>query len=214
MCERLALSCDADELRRVFRLQETLEHTSRHNIAAGRSVPVFVSRGEGLVPRTASWGLVFSWVDAPTVFKNKALRLPYPTALHSPYYRRLTQSRRCAVPVTGFYLWHERQEGVQPIFIKREDGAPFGVAGIYDIWRRSGQESLSFSLVTHDARPPCDTYADAQPALLEPDDVAAWLCNEPKETEAFSFEPKLRAYPISDKIFDERRDGPELTEPL
>ena len=195
VCERLALGCDADVLRRVFGLQETPEHTPRYNIAAGRSVPVFVSRREGLVQRTASWGLVFSWVDAPTVFKNKALCLPYLTALHSPYYRRLTLSRRCAVPVTGFYLWHERQEGVQPIFVKREDGAPFGVAGIYDIWRRSGQESLSFSLVTHDARPPYDTYADAQPALLEPDDVAAWLCNEPKETEAFFFRTEVARLP-------------------
>ena len=214
MCDRLALGCDADELRRAFELQETLEHTPRYNIAAGRSVPIFVAQGNELTHKTASWGLVFSWVDAPTVFKNKALCIPYPTALHSPYYRKLTLSRRCAVPVTGFYFWQERPGGVRPVFVKREDGAPFAVAGIYDVWRRSAEESLSFLLITHSARPPVDAYTDTQPALLELSALASWLRNEPEEAEAFPFVPKLRIYPVSELVINERCDGPELTKPL
>ena len=148
------------------------------------------------------------------MFKNRALHLPYPTVLHNPYYRKLTLSRRCAVPVTGFYLYQERLGGVRPIFVKREDGAPFAVAGIYDVWRRSAEESWSFSLITHSARPPCDAYADAQPALLEPSALAAWLRSKPEEAEAFLFEPQLRAYPVSSQVLDERCDGLELTAPL
>ena len=204
VCERLALGCDADELRRAFGLAEALEHTPRYNIAAGRSVPVFAYQGNELVHKTASWGLVFSWVDAPTVFKNKALHLPYPTALHNPYYRRLTLSRRCAVPLTGFDLLRAGPGAAQLVHIRREDGALFAAAGIYDVWGRPGEETLSFSLLTHPARPPCDAFAEVQPALLEPAAVAAWLRDAPGGEESFPFAPTLRADPASSPAPDEQ----------
>jgi len=45
--------------------------------------------------------------------------------------------RRCIVPVDGFFEWKaiRGQKAKQPYAIAMKDGAPFGIAGIWENWK-------------------------------------------------------------------------------
>ena len=207
MCERLALTCDAATLRQAFSLAGPIEHEPRDDVAGHQSFPIVVAGAAGRAARLASWGLVFSWVEVPAAFRDRTLRLPYSAALRSRYYRRLTLGKRCAVPLSGFYL--RGSEDGTLVRVGRTDGTLFAAAGIYDVWQRTGANKLSFALIMKAAGAPCDTHVDLQPALLKPDHVDAWLLGEPDEEKDFPFAPELRLRQVdgaSSRNFDSSRD--------
>jgi hypothetical protein len=45
--------------------------------------------------------------------------------------------RRCIVPVDGFFEWKaiKGQKAKQPYAIAMKDGAPFGIAGLWENWK-------------------------------------------------------------------------------
>jgi putative SOS response-associated peptidase YedK len=50
---------------------------------------------------------------------------------------RAYRQRRCIVPVDGFFEWKaiKGQKAKQPYAIAMKDGAPFGIAGIWENWK-------------------------------------------------------------------------------
>jgi hypothetical protein len=63
--------------------------------------------------------------------------------------------RRCIVPVDGFFEWRaiKGQRAKQPYAIAMKDGAPFGIAGIWENWKEpaSGGWIRTFAIITTDA---------------------------------------------------------------
>jgi putative SOS response-associated peptidase YedK len=54
-----------------------------------------------------------------------------------PTFRDAYCKRRCIVPVEGFFEWKaiKGQKAKQPYAIAMKDGAPFGIAGIWENWK-------------------------------------------------------------------------------
>lgn len=54
-----------------------------------------------------------------------------------PTFRDAYRKRRCIVPVDGFFEWKavKGQRAKQPYAIAMKDGAPFGLAGIWENWK-------------------------------------------------------------------------------
>ena len=54
-----------------------------------------------------------------------------------PTFREAYRKRRCIVPVDGFFEWKaiKGQKAKQPYAIAMKDGAPFGIAGIWENWK-------------------------------------------------------------------------------
>src|SRR5205823_10706343 len=68
---------------------------------------------------------------------RKPINGKYETVRNLPTFRDAYRRRRCIVPVDGFFEWKaiKGQKAKQPYAIAMKDGAPFGIAGVWENWK-------------------------------------------------------------------------------
>jgi putative SOS response-associated peptidase YedK len=97
------------------------------------------------------WGLVPYWCNDPKGGR-KPINAKYETVRDLPTFRDAYRKRRCILPVDGFFEWKaiKGQRTKQPYAIAMKDGAPFGIAGIWENWKEpaSGQWIRTFAIIT------------------------------------------------------------------
>jgi putative SOS response-associated peptidase YedK len=67
-----------------------------------------------------------------------------------PTFRDAYRKRRCIVPVDRFFEWKaiNGQKAKQPFAIAKKDGAPFGIAGIWENWKEPVSGEWTFAIIT------------------------------------------------------------------
>ena len=133
---------------------------------------------------------------------------------------RAEPKRRCVVPVDGFFELKaiKGQKAKQPYAIAMKDGAPFGIAGIWENWKDpgSGEWIRTFAVITTDANEIVADIHDRMPVILAPSDYARWLGEEPDPRDLMrSFSADLiRMWPISTRVNKPENDDRSLVEPI
>ena len=74
------------------------------NIAPTQDVGVIVPEESGRIYNEMHWGLVPMWAKDVKI-GNQAINARIETATTKPLFRGAWKSRRCLVPVSGFYEW-------------------------------------------------------------------------------------------------------------
>ena len=138
-----------------------------------------------------------------------------------PAYRTAFKHRRCLIPTEGFYEWKAEQRGKTPYLIRRSDGAPVGMGGLWETWRDpDGEPVESCTVIVTDANTLVRALYDRMPVILAPEDYAAWLDPGNRDTEGLlrMLRPaeacawELRQ--VSRKVKSPRNDSPDLLEPV
>ncbi|MCC3301256.1 SOS response-associated peptidase [Arthrobacter sp. zg-Y895] len=202
MCGRYVMARSAGDLVADAEAEADarLELRASWNVAPTSDVPVVLERfvevpGRGRTQvrqiHVARWGLVPGWAADASV-GVRAFNARSETVLEKPTFRDAVLSRRCAVPVDGYYEWKAGPGKVRrPFHVSRADGAPIYFAGLYEWWRDPAKAEgdpekwlLSTSILTV-ASPPADSAEpvlgelaglhDRLPLPLSPDAMAAWL---------------------------------------
>jgi putative SOS response-associated peptidase YedK len=128
------------------------------------------------------WGLIPRWCKDPTGGR-KPINAKCETVHQLLTFRDASRSRRCIVPVDGFFEWKaiKGQRAKQPYAIAMKDGAPFGIAGIWENWKEpaSGEWISTFAIITTDANELVAEIHDRMPLILAPGDYIGWLSDEP-----------------------------------
>ena len=85
------------------------------------------------------WGLIPYWCMDPAGGR-KPINAKCETVRDLPTFRDAYRKRRGIVPVDGFFEWRaiKGQKAKQPYAIAMKDGAPFGIAGIWENWKVFG----------------------------------------------------------------------------
>jgi putative SOS response-associated peptidase YedK len=100
------------------------------------------------------WGLIPNWCNDPTGGR-KPINAKCETVRDLPSFRDAYRTRRCIVPVDGFFEWKaiKGQGAKQPYAIAMKDGSPFGLAGIWENWKDPtfGEWIRTFAIITTDA---------------------------------------------------------------
>ena len=100
------------------------------------------------------WGLIPNWCSDPAGGR-KPINAKCETVRDLPSFRDAYRSRRCIVPVDGFFEWKaiKGQRAKQPYAIDMKDGSPFGLAGIWENWKEhtSGEWIRTFAIITTEA---------------------------------------------------------------
>jgi putative SOS response-associated peptidase YedK len=219
MCGRFLLTSPIEALRRMFGVESGLNIPARYNIAPTQATVVLRPTGDGgreLV--LLRWGLVPSWAKDLSI-GSKLIHARSDGVASKPSFRAAFRQRRCLVPADGFYEWSEKAgpKNKPPYLIKRTDGAPFTLAGLWEHWKQGGETIETFALITTDANATLGAIHHRMPVIIAEADRAAWLDPANKDAEALlkpAPDDGLTAIPISTRVNNVRNDDPSLVEPV
>ena len=142
------------------------------------------------------------------------------TVATSPAFRGSFRSKRCVVPVDGFYEWRRTEGRTQPFYISGADGRPLAFAGIWSRWvdRSTGLELVSCAVVTTTPNELMAPIHDRMPVVLADGAWQRWLdrAAAPDELQAMlrPAERELVAWPVATLVNNPRSQGPLLVEPV
>ncbi len=219
MCGRFVQYSDPEVYAAHFDLDTLCEATPRHNVAPSQAVLTIRQTDQGkreLVP--LRWGLVPSWSKGPDN-RYSMINARAETVATKPAYRNAFKHRRCLIPSEGFYEWKAEPSGKTPFLIRREDRAPFAMAGLWERWHDKGDDALeSCTIIVTEANTLVRSIHDRMPVILPPADYAAWLDSENRDTDALlamlkPVDPaQWTVHRVSQRVNSPRNDGPELVE--
>ena len=188
----------------------------RYNVSVrGFAGVLFIQDGRWKLAEM-SWGLVPSWEKEPTTkYSTQAARLE--RAPTSRLYRRAWATRRCLLPLNGYYKWDREVKPAQPYFIQSARGEVLFAAALWALWGGVEDGLLSFSVLTHpNPAIPAPLVPDG-PRFVPPAMLADWAQCEPARAKRWLLaqqQPVLEAYPVSRRVANRTLDEYSLLEPL
>ena len=211
MCGRATLSTPPEDLRELFGLDELPELPPRFNIAPTQ--PIAVIREPHRL-ELLRWGLVL-----PGGHRHGAqgINARVETVARAPAYRDSFRKRRCLVIVDGFFEWQKREKVKQPFLIRREDGKPIALAGI---WERSttkdGEVVDACAIITGEAKGAVVALHDRMPLIVPATGYARWLDPTGKDLADLLVPTAsgLTTYPVSTLVNSPANDDARCVEQI
>jgi putative SOS response-associated peptidase YedK len=200
-------------------VSDGLECPPRYNIAPTQPVPVVRRKPKTSVRELSlvQWGLIPHWAKDPSV-SSKLINARSETISEKPAFRDAFRSRRCLVPVDGFYEWERTSNGKQPYCFQMNDDEMFAFAGIWDHWTDNNARVIeTCSILTTTANVTASKVHDRMPVILERRDYDLWLDPEFYNTNELSgllkpyTDQKMRCYPVSNRVNSPKNDDPECS---
>lgn len=243
MCGRFAATTDPAVLaEKINAIDETSAAapsamTPNYNVAPTATIATVVSRHTEPDDeptrrvRLMHWGLVPSWVKpgpdgAP---ESKGLQLINARAdkvATSPAFRSSANSKRCLVPMDGYYEWRVdprpaagKKARKTPFYMYRADGEPLFMAGLWSVWKpaKAAPPLLSCTIITTDAVGELAQIHDRMPLVVAQRDWDRWLDPDAPADAALLADPPdvggIECREVSTLVNNVRNNGPELLEP-
>lgn len=132
-------------------------------------------------------------------------------------YKKSALTRRCIIPVDGFFEPHRIENVTKPysipFYFERKDGRPVNLAGIYAV---TPDKMVTFTVLTKDATPlfaKIHNKKKRRPVMLQDTDLEIWLDNALTEKDVKQLieddmpDSEINAYPISKDLYKRNGEG-------
>jgi putative SOS response-associated peptidase YedK len=174
------------------------------------------------------WGLIPSWVktiDDAGKIRYKTFNARSESIEEKPSFSGAFRSRRCLIPVKGFFEWQHLENKKIPWYIHHTGDEILSFAGLWDVWveSRTGEIYNTFSLITTEANDLMAKIHNSKkrmPVILNGASELKWLDISIGKQEAHDIlkpcpSDMLKAHTISPLINDKlaNRNTPELIKP-
>ncbi len=134
ICGRYTLTATPSSVAEHFEVPELPNWPPRYNITPTQHAPV-VRAGQGRRELALlRWGLIPSWAKDSAI-GARMINARAESLAEKPAFRRAWKERRALVPTDGFYGWRREGKRRQPYYIRRQDGASFALAGLWERWQ-------------------------------------------------------------------------------
>lgn len=128
-----------------------------------------------------------------------------------PTFRDATRSRRCLVPVDGFYEWRREGQLAVPFYFTATQGEPLAMAALWSIHLNSeGVNEVGICLITTAPNRDMSPIHSRMPVLLNAAHWALWLSERPLSPDHL----KQLTLPAPDGSLKMRRVGAEVNRAL
>ncbi len=151
--------------------------SARYNIAPTQSIHAVVADAQGgsRSLRKLHWGLIPSWAKDPGI-GAKMINARAETVAEKPSFKSAFRSRRCLIPVDGFYEWKKINKAKQPYYIRMQDEGVFAFAGLYEHWQGNDSTVIdSCTIITTEPNALMAELHHRMPVILSRKDYARWL---------------------------------------
>jgi putative SOS response-associated peptidase YedK len=244
MCGRFAVTTDPAAL--AEKIEAILESTGaraaestgpNYNVAPTTTITTVVRRHDEPDDeptrrvRSMRWGLIPPWVKAgadgapeskgPLLINARAEKVTT-----SPAFRSSAKSKRCLVPMDGYYEWRAnpdtdagKKARKTPFFMHRADGEMLFMAGLWSVWKPAKDDSplLSCTIITTDAVGELAEIHDRMPLIVPEWEWDRWLDPDaPADLDFLAAPPSIEGIEmreVSTLVNNIRNNGPELWEP-
>ncbi len=243
MCGRFAITTDPALLaEKINAIDEATGASARgaepnYNVAPTAMIATVVSRHsepDDVATRRVRlmrWGFVPPWVKpgpdgAPDSKGPLLINARSEKLASSPAFRGSAKSKRCLVPMDGWYEWRTnpgsalgKKTAKTPFFMHRGDGDMLFMAGLWSVWKaaKEAEPLLSCTIITTDAVGELAEIHDRMPLILTEDAWDAWLNPDAAlDPELLVQAPDVRGIElreISTLVNSVRNNRPELLEP-
>jgi putative SOS response-associated peptidase YedK len=191
-------------------------------------MPAICSGDTGRI-RLLKWGLIPSWVrsaDDANAIRYRTFNARSESIESKPSFSSSFRSKRCIIPVKGFFEWQHVGNDKIPWYIYNSESEILSLAGLYDEWVSTGTGELisTFSIITTDANElmaEIHNSARRMPAILDQSSENLWTDLSVDAPELLSLikpfpSEFLKAHTISQLVNDRNsnRNTPELIRPF
>jgi putative SOS response-associated peptidase YedK len=174
------------------------------------------------------WGLIPYWIKSPESaddIRHKTFNARSETIDSKPSFSHPFRSKRCIIPVKGFFEWQHEGTKKIPWYIYRADDDIISFAGLWDEWieTRTGETVNTFSIVTTDANEMMAVIHNSKkrmPVILDRSTEFKWIDLSISHTEAMDLlkpcpSEVLKAHTISNLVNDRTsdRNTPDVIKP-
>lgn len=146
---------------------------NRYNIAPTAVTPLITAENSEHIV-AGHWGYVPSWTRAETKAKE-VINARSETVFEKPYFKSSILSRRCLIPVTGFFEWKREGNHKTPFRFHRS-GEIFSLAGLYTtITGGDGIELPHYAIITREANELMAPIHNRIPVIIDPSQEMQWV---------------------------------------
>ena len=172
------------------------------------------------------WGLIPYWEKGENAAEYYKNQIKYGSGLNaqseklfvSGMYKNSAMTKRCIIPVTGFFEPHTTTHKIKgrpfkvPFFFERKDKNFINLAGIYD-FTKDGH--ATFTILTKKATPLFEKIHNTKkrrPVILPDTAIDKWLDNSAQQLDIEKLiandmaDKDLNAYPISRDLYNSKVD--------
>jgi len=233
VCGRYALNISGEDLALEFAagVKDAAFTPSNWNISPTTVIPFINAddeKGEIRNVNTASWGLIPNWAKDASRASN-AINARVESISEKPTFKSAFKSRRCLIPVTGYYEWATelgKYKPKQPFYISHKDNSSLAIAGLYENWinPESKQSVQSAAIITREAVGILAPIHHRMPVILPKDLWSTWLSSKsllPNEIDDYlnmidikEADKDLIFWPVSDDVNNARNTGADLAKEI
>lgn len=181
-------------------------------------IPAICSGMPGKI-QLLKWGLIPSWVktmdDANTI-RYKTFNARSESINKKPSFSSSFRSKRCLIPVKGFFEWQHVGNEKIPWYIYHYENEILSVAGLYDEWieNNTGEVFSTFSIITTDANDlmaVIHNSAKRMPVIFDKSGETGWIDLSASPADTLSLlkpcsSEILKAHTISPLVNDRTSD--------
>lgn len=224
MCGCYTLTISLEALQKAFpSVNFHIEYTPRFNIAPTQMIPVVREDAKGeLRADLLKWGLIPSWSNDEGI-GFRLINARAKTLAEKPAFRGALKSRRCLIPVDGFFEWVniEGTKNKLPLYFLLKSKAVFAFAGLWETWKSpKGEEINSATIITTEPNALVGQYHSRIPVILPEEEYKNWLTPGTKSPDELHSllkpypEVEMDCFPVSPLVNSPKNDSPEIVIPL
>ena len=191
------------------------------------SLPAICSEQPSII-QLLKWGLIPAWtksIDQANIIRYKTFNARSESIETKPSFSSSFRSKRCIIPVKGFFEWQHVGNEKIPWYIYHSENEVLSIAGIYDDWieNDTGEVFNTFSIVTteaNDLMARIHNSGKRMPVILNKTSESRWVDNSISPEDALSLlfpcpSEILMAHTISPLINSRSpdRNTPDLIKP-
>lgn len=146
----------------------------RYNIPPTIPIPALLNNGNYLYTH---FGFLPSWAISKSSMNINARS---ESIYEKKTFRDAFRSRRCIIPINGFYEWEVKDKNKIPYFVSDDSYDYLSLAGIWDEWfdEKLNMKIVTVALITCDANDKLGKIHHRMPVVLDKKDFKTWLYSE------------------------------------